>query len=280
MRRAVRGASWMVSFASWPALGVLALVPIVIILMLLAGREPVPAAGMTDSSDATEIFRGANTLYSEGEFAEARTSYEELVESGFGGADVLYNLGNACYKLGNVGHAVLSYERALRISPEHGDARANLEFVRATLVDQQGRVETAGLGGILERTWSELDPVMLVVVASLLSGLMIITVIIGIVRGRMGGWPLRISVGLLTLLVLVGAAVGTKIYRLHAVHEAVIIVPETGARTGPGQEFILEFRLHEGTKVRLSEQRGDWTRIWVSGTDLEGWLPIGALEAI
>jgi tetratricopeptide (TPR) repeat protein len=268
------------SLTSGAALAVLGLVPMVIALVLLAGREPAPAAEMLGSSGATEIFRAANALYSEGEFAEARAAYEELVENGFGGADVLYNLGNTCYKSGDVGHAVISYERGLRIAPGHSDARANLEFIRAALADRQGRVATGGLGGVLEGIWSEVDPAMLVMLASLLYGLVIITIIIGIVRGGMAGWPLGVSLGLLTVLVLVGIAAGTKVYRLHAVREAVIIVEETGARTGPGEEFILEFRLHEGAKVRLSEQRGDWTRVSVSGTDLEGWLPAGALEAI
>ena len=212
--------------------------------------------------------------------ADARLIYERVIEGGFGDADVLYNLGNACYKSGDVGNAVLNYERVLKVAPGHSDARANLEFVRAGLADRQGRVATRGIAGVLERTWSELDPAMLAALASILYALLIAVLIIGTVRGGMAGWPLGLSLATLALLVLVGTSAGTKIYRLHAVHEAIIVVQETGARTGPGEEFVLEFRLHEGTKVRLSEERGGWTRVAISGTDLEGWLPTVALEAI
>ncbi len=276
MSRAVRSASWR----RLPLLALFGFVLAVIALMPLKGGQQVYAAEVSDGSDIQEAFRAANALYAEGEFAEAGAIYQGITEGGFGDADVLYNLGNAWYKSGSVGRAVLSYERALKVAPGHTDARANLEFVRAGLADRPGRVATIGIVGVLERTWSELDPVMLVVFVSLIYALLIAVVVIGIVRGGMAGWPLGLSLALLALLVLVGTAAGTKIYRLHGVHEGVVIVRETGVRTGPGEEFVLEFRLHEGTKVRLSEQRGGWTRVSVLGTDLEGWLPVGALEAI
>ncbi len=282
MRRATRPASWrpLPSRVLVSSLALPGFLSVVVALVLLTGIEHVHAAETTDGSSAGEAFRVANTLYSEGEFAEARLIYEGVVEGGFGDADVLYNLGNACYKSGDVGHAVLSYERAVKVAPGHADARANLEFVRGGLVDRQGRVPTRGIAGAVEQTWSELDPAMLVALASILYVLLIAVVIFGVVRGGMAGWPLRLSIALVALLILVGTAAGTKIYRLHAVHEAIIVVRETGARTGPGEEFVLEFRLHEGTKVRLSEERGSWTRVAVSGTDLEGWLPSEALKAI
>ena len=278
MSLATRSASWrpLPSRVKVTSLVLLGLLSVVVALALLTGIEHVHAAETTDSSSAGEAFRVANTLYSDGEFAEARLIYEGGVEGGCGDADVLYNLGNACYKSGDVGNAVLSYERALKVAPGHADARANLEFVRGGLVDRQGRVPTRGIAGAFEQTWSELDPAMLVAFTSILYVLLIAVVIVGVVRGGMAGWPLRLSIALVALLVLVGTAAGTKIYRLHA----IIVVRETGARTGPGEEFVLEFRLHEGTKVRLSEERGSWTRVAVSGTDLMGWLPSEAIKAI
>lgn len=42
----------------------------------------------------------------------------------------LYNAGNAAARAGDVGAAVLHYERALVLEPRHADAAANLAFVR------------------------------------------------------------------------------------------------------------------------------------------------------
>jgi hypothetical protein len=77
-----------------------------------------------------------------------------------------------------------------------------------------------------------------------------------------------------------GAVLAFRIHRTNAVREAVIVAADVPVRTGPGDDFVLEFRLHEGTKVRLREARDEWARISVEGTDLEGWLPGRTLEEI
>jgi tetratricopeptide (TPR) repeat protein len=49
--------------------------------------------------------------------------YQELAP------DTLYNIGNACYRLGSPGHAALYYRRALVRDPGHAEARQNLRFI-------------------------------------------------------------------------------------------------------------------------------------------------------
>jgi len=44
-------------------------------------------------------------------------------------ADTLYNIGNACYRLGSPGHAALYYRRALDRDSSHVEARQNLRFL-------------------------------------------------------------------------------------------------------------------------------------------------------
>ena len=43
---------------------------------------------------------------------------------------LFYNLANAQYRLGNLGQAILNYERALALEPRHPEAAANLRLVR------------------------------------------------------------------------------------------------------------------------------------------------------
>ena len=43
--------------------------------------------------------------------------------------DTLYNIGNACYRLGSPGHAALYYRRALVRDPGHRESRQNLRFI-------------------------------------------------------------------------------------------------------------------------------------------------------
>ncbi|MBC8127965.1 MAG: BatD family protein [Gloeobacteraceae cyanobacterium ES-bin-144] len=49
--------------------------------------------------------------------------YEEL------SPDVLYNIGNACYRAGSPGYAATYYRRALASDPDHPESRQNLRFI-------------------------------------------------------------------------------------------------------------------------------------------------------
>ncbi|MEY2547835.1 MAG: hypothetical protein QOD64_417, partial [Verrucomicrobiota bacterium] len=60
-----------------------------------------------------DVFAKANQAYAEGRYEEAANGYESLVSSGGRHPNLFYDLGNAKYRLGDFGQAILNYERAL-----------------------------------------------------------------------------------------------------------------------------------------------------------------------
>src|SRR5947208_11437033 len=75
-------------------------------------------------------FEKANSEYAASNFKEAISDYGSLVQSGEWSANLFYNLGNAYYRTGDYGRAILNYERALRIDRQHPEAQANLRIAR------------------------------------------------------------------------------------------------------------------------------------------------------
>src|SRR5881275_3615378 len=75
-------------------------------------------------------FTKANQDYAQGHFAEAISGYEALVGAGQWSANLFYDLGNAYFRVGDFGHAVLNYERALALERHHPEAIANLQIAR------------------------------------------------------------------------------------------------------------------------------------------------------
>ncbi|HIE11941.1 MAG TPA: hypothetical protein EYP63_00690, partial [Desulfotomaculum sp.] len=66
------------------------------------------AAPTTSGADMAQ----ANRLYEAGQYAEAAVAYQALVDAGAHDGRLYYNLGNAHYKSGDLGRAVLNYRRA------------------------------------------------------------------------------------------------------------------------------------------------------------------------
>src|ERR1700676_1962864 len=75
-------------------------------------------------------FAKANQEYADRNFKEAINGYAHLVRSGQWSANFFYDLGNAYFRVGDFGHAILNYERALALDRHHPEADANLRMVR------------------------------------------------------------------------------------------------------------------------------------------------------
>ncbi len=100
------------------ALGIWMAVVCTFTLGLAAARaaENDPLAAAREAYDAARYDEAVKHWLAAGEF-------ENL------SADVLYNIGNACYRAGSPGHAALYFRRALVSDPSHAEARQNLRFL-------------------------------------------------------------------------------------------------------------------------------------------------------
>ncbi|MGD8306960.1 MAG: tetratricopeptide repeat protein, partial [Ignavibacteria bacterium] len=78
----------------------------------------------------------ANTYYREGSYEKAIEIYESLVDEGYLGVSLFYNLGNTYYRVGKIGYSILYYEKALKLDPSDDDIKHNLEFAYLSTVDR------------------------------------------------------------------------------------------------------------------------------------------------
>jgi tetratricopeptide (TPR) repeat protein len=106
----------------------LSALPVIVALALAGG------ALAADESPRALFFRG-NALYSEDRHADAAAAYRGVLAAGVESGAVHFNLGNAYFKAGDVGRAVLAYERARRLIPGDPDLRANLAYAAETSGD-------------------------------------------------------------------------------------------------------------------------------------------------
>jgi tetratricopeptide (TPR) repeat protein len=219
------------------------------------------------------IFAKANQAYSEGRFEEAVAGYEDLVRSGHWHANLFYDLGNAWFRLGDFGKAILNFERALALDPHHPEADANLRLAR----DEARALE-------LRKDWIERY-----------AGTA--TVRQWTIAGAIGFWfalfvATRLSfsrgcsaarIGLIALgLVLCGASV-FAIYTLEngARGNALAIVTgkkiEARLATADNAKSILV--LPPGSEIKILSERGDWIYAGLPN-DQRGWIPASSAERV
>src|SRR5215469_18809288 len=101
------------------------------------------SAGSLCAQPDTE-FAKANQEYAQGHFKDAISGYETLVRAGLWSANLFYDLGNAYFRTGDFGRAILNYERALALERHHPEATANLQIAR----DETRALE-------MDQSWSE-----------------------------------------------------------------------------------------------------------------------------
>jgi len=244
----------------------------VVLMLLLAGCSAgtISGAGLAD----------ANRLYEAGRFAESIAAYQELVNAGVQDGTLHYNLGNAYFKVGDLGRAILSYRRAQQALPRDRDVMANLELARSQTRD---RLETDGGGplvGFVHRvlvsgtTMDELAGIVLALWITL-CGLLIVII------WRPGTRP-RLKYPIAVVVVLLGLSLTSAAVRM--VDEAggapaVVVVESVETHSGPGSDYLTEFSLHAGTEVSVLGARNGWVRVALPG-DLQGWVPGETVEEV
>ena len=253
-----------------------------ITLIPLSGQQAEQGPGLLESvspgidldkKNTDSLYSEANKLYQQGQFEPALERYHAVILSGSESADLYYNMGNAAFRANSIGHAILYYEKALKIEPTHEDAIHNLEFVGRYRLDAFEEVPTFFLGAWIagfvqlfpEQTWSILALILFLII---LIGLLIFLFSRSMILKKLG------FIGGLAALFLFILAISSAISRHRDIVDpdtGIILAPSVVVRSSPSESGTELFILHEGTKVEVNEAVSGWQNIKVVD-GREGWI--------
>ncbi|MBU4343255.1 MAG: tetratricopeptide repeat protein [Candidatus Omnitrophica bacterium] len=225
------------------------------------------------------IYRKANLNYENEAYEEAVSLYDELVKMDRVSPEVFYNLGNSYFKLKKIGKAIVNYERALEAAPGDREIISNLKLAQAGIVD---KIEAPERGFILDMIlfgYDRMDVNQLISVSSFfylsIIALLIFSIFFPAQRKTFfytsGMAALALAIFLIFLF--------SKIHSETVVTHAVVVIDKVDVRSGPKQDYLLQFTIHEGTKVKVVKELKDWFEIDLS-KGLRGWLPKDSVEII
>lgn len=225
----------------------------------------------------------ANQLYENGRFAESAQLYEQLIAQEMRSSAIYYNLGNAYYQQGDLGKAILNYNRALALDPRDADIKANLTLARTQVVDQFGVEVEDDIFAIYTTAVSNNLTLNQTAVLALIFWCSFATAVIAVRQMETGKLRNYLQVGTAVVGVFFFIAtfsLGGRLVEQINMETAVIIAPEVEVTNGPGKQYASQFTLHSGTEVELLGERGNWAKLALPGGESTGWLPAEAIEAI
>lgn len=239
-------------------------------------------AGIAQNASLGEAFRQGNALYQAGQFDSALAAYGRILDQGFENGPLYFNMGNCAYKLGRTGTAVLYYEKARRFMPSDEDLKANLLMANLRVVDKvEARSEFLPLRlfriavrGLPASAWA------LTTIGFF--GLAVFGVVLFLLSRKrflaVNGFRGAVLFGV--LFVVTGLLWLGRVLSDRSTVEAVILAAKVDVMSAPGgQDSVESFSLHEGTKVRLDRESGDWVEIVLPDGKV-GWVMKEALGRI
>jgi tetratricopeptide (TPR) repeat protein len=234
--------------------------------------------GLNAFDDAVRIARD-NPAQAERLYRQSAAALETLSDHGIRNAALEYNLGNAYFRLGEVGRAIVHYRRAQRLDPTNAALSANLEYARNRV---EPYIKPSGGRQLMNRLmfWANHTSIQSRFwFASAASA-----------AGWLGlafwlRWRSRPVAVLPCLTIAFGLAnAASVVWQIHDESRrppAVVVGGEHVLRLGRGEGYdpALTQPLGPGVELRILSGRGDWVEVELRD-EKTGWLPASAVEKI
>jgi tetratricopeptide (TPR) repeat protein len=233
------------------------------------------------ASNNYQIFNEANEAYKKSQYDTAIVLYHSILKTGNISAEVYFNLGNAYYKKKDIANAILNFERAHKISPSDDEINFNLQLAQTMVVDKINSLPEF----ILFKWWRVFTETMSSDSWAKTSILFFISTLISIMvylfaRLR---WLKVGSFWFAAVFMLFSLTAIICSYQVKSNNEnhsgSIVMSASVTLKSSPVDNGTDIFVLHEGAKVMIIDQVGEWIKIKIADGN-NGWLKNSDIEKI
>ena len=206
--------------------------------------------------------------YRSGNHEAAATDFLNVAASGVASGELFYNLGNAHLKNGQIGRAILWYERARQWIPNDPDLVFNLEHARSFVTDE--KPEGTPLIYKIIFFWNHRLGDQWIIWMAVGANLAFWAVLVGLKTRRRTIVKMRVA----SLMTLAAIFVSTALYNYYQSEyrkEGIVLLTRVSVRSGLSEESTELFVLHAGTKIKIEKQMKNHFRIYFSDGKI-GWV--------
>jgi tetratricopeptide (TPR) repeat protein len=229
---------------------------------------------VAESKDLQDLLQTGNQYYLDGQYEMSVQSYQSIIDSGYSSAELYYNLGNAYYKSHDITMALVNYERARILKPNDREINHNLEIAREFVVD---RIEVLpefflrrAYVGFVKIFDADIWALVSVITFGLALGLFLAYFFLHHLFFRKLSFWASILFVVVAVSTLLFALQQNNLVTKH--NQAIILTPSVTIKSSPDEDSGTDlFLLHEGTKVTISDDLGNWREVVLSDGN-SGWL--------
>lgn len=228
-----------------------------------------------------EHFTKANNAYNQSDFKLSIELYKGILDDGYTSPDLYLNLGNAYLKSGELGEAVLSYEKGLAIDDGHQVLVQNLKYANKQITTPITSIPDF----FLSRYW---NTIVYSLGSSVWAAIQItLFILIAIAVGVwLLGKDLKIkriafySLFIFSIFLFVSILTGTQRYSAEQKSSHGIVVSGSSKlHSGASAQSELITDLSEGIKVKLLDRIDDYYKVQLMDKEV-GWISVKEVEAI
>lgn len=231
--------------------------------------------------NAEALLKQGNAAYAKNDFKAAAKAYQQVLDAGYESVAVYFNLGNANYKLAEMPEAILNYEKALKLSPGDADIQQNLQLANLKITDRIAAVPVF----FLTKWWRgfiyllSLSTLSVLTVSCFITGFALIITYLFLIAV----WPKKLAfyggITVLSLGLLFMLMAGIQSHYLNSDQQGIVFASTLDIKSGPDAQQKTLFVIHEGTKVTIQEQEGEWIKILLSNGN-GGWMRLSDIKKI
>ncbi len=233
------------------------------------------------ASDVDAKLQAANSLYQQKKYVEAVAAYKSILGTQNESASIYFNMGNAYFKMGQWGYAILYFEKAHKLDPRDEDIRHNLLVAKSRTADKIEVVPQLFL-----YKWADAVSAMYSADGWMKFAIFMSFIFGGLFIGFLLSRDMRVKRYLLFtsapffILLLFGVFMTFARYNAEKPRDyAVIVIPVSGVKNSPEEGVKDAFVVHEGLKVRIEDGVDKWYRIHLEDGKV-GWVLKAHVELI
>ena len=235
---------------------------------------------VSQDTNKDKFYQGV-TYFTAGSYKEALQIWTDIYNTGYRSANLDYNIGNAYYKLNNIPLAILFYERAYLLKPADENINYNLQIARTLIVDRFQEIPELFFIKwynfvslfLSINSWAKISITSFILFLLLLS----LYIYSSRYRHKVIGFWLGVFFIVLSLISLAFTIRNKSL--VYDSHKAIISSPMVNGKSSPDKSGNDIFVLHEGTKVTVEDEVGEWSEIRLSDGN-KGWVPLNSIIII